>query len=203
MRLPTSFWFSPIKKILNRKDVTDFDFDTTVNSNWKRININFAKNKFTINMEWLDKPIESRDLWKILNKRQKKTRIFDGMERDMLEGIYVALVNKLRENWKIASTDFWVRDDITWNMYVLNRDGRFGMIPREDLESQWNPMIGPRWKESWILNHQRLDRSGLVLFEKGSTEEKELLKNPFLMQKFMKTMNRRMGLGWSIAAMFN
>jgi hypothetical protein len=33
MRLPTSFWFSPIKKILNRKDVTDFDFDTTVNSN--------------------------------------------------------------------------------------------------------------------------------------------------------------------------
>ena len=65
-------------------------------------------------MAWLDKPIESKDLWKILNKRQKGIRIFDGIERDIVEWVYVALIAKLRENTKIANTDFWVMDNITW-----------------------------------------------------------------------------------------
>ena len=72
MYLPTSFWLSPIKKLLNMRNSTNFDFDTTVDTNWKSVDIKFAKNKFTINMDGLKKPIESRDLWKILNKKQKK-----------------------------------------------------------------------------------------------------------------------------------
>lgn len=219
MRLPRSFWLSPIKKILNMKNTTNFEFETTVESNWKIIDISFAKNKFTFDMEWLEKPIESKDLWKILNKRQNKTRIFDWMERDIVEWIYVALVNSLRENAKIANTDFWVKDDITWNMFVLNKDGRFGMIPKEDLNSKigaWNPMtwigrINILWvpinwrrnrKKFWVLNKQRLDRSSMTLFEQWSAEEKELLRNPFLMQRLIKAMNRRMWLFENVRAIF-
>lgn len=202
MYLPTSFWLSPIKKLLNMRNSTNFDFDTTVDSNWKSVDIKFAKNKFTINMDGLKKPIESRDLWKILNKKQKKNRIFDGMERDIVEWIYAALIDKLRENWKIANTDFWAMDNLSWNMYVLNKDGMFGMIPKEDLEKQWTPMTWTdrswlgSWsryrKDFWVLNHERLDKNSLIWFEKWSTQERELMKNPFIMQRFVKAMNRRM-----------
>ena len=189
MTLPTSFWSSPIKKLLNIRDTTNFDFNTTVASKWKNISINFQKNKFTVNMEWLDKPIVSKDLWKILNKRQKRSRIFDGMERDIVEWVYVALIAKLRENSKIANTDFWVMDNITWNMYVLDRDWRFWVIAMENLASEWSPL---RSGDYWRLNHDRLDRNTVDWFNHWSSEEKELMKNPFLMQRFVKSMNKRL-----------
>ena len=205
MRLPTSFWLSPIKKILNAKTVTNFDFSTTVNSNWKNIKIDFRKSKFTINMDWLKKPLKWRDLWRLLNHREGKVRVFDGMERDITEWIYSSLVDNLRKNAKIARTSFWVKDDITWNMYVLDEDGTFWVIAREDFK--WsnkvkNPLRGwfRGWKKSWMLKKKRLDEVSWRPLEAG--EKKELLKNPFLMQKFVKAMNRRMGLRWSIAAMF-
>jgi len=191
LRLPASFWsswLSPIKKLVNLRDVTNFDFNTTVTSKWKNVNIKFSKNKFTINMEWLEKPIVSKDLWKILNKRHKKIRIFDGMERDIVEWIYATLIGKLRENSKIANTDFWVMDNITWNMYVLDRDWKFWMIYKENLDMMPSPL---RWKY-WRLNHDRLEACTVDWFERWSTEEKELMKNPFLMQRLVKAMNRRL-----------
>lgn len=212
MRLPTVFWLSPIKKLLNMRNSTNFDFDTTVNSNWKSVDIKFTRNKFTINMEWLKKPIKSRDLWRILNKKQKWSRVFDGMERDIVEWIYVALIDKLRENWKIANTDFWAMDNDSWNMYVLNKDGMFGMIPKEDLENQWTPMTWTdswllgSWsryrKDFWVLSRERLDKNSLTWFEKWSTQEREIMKNPFIMQRFVKAMNRRMWLGENIRSIF-
>ena len=195
LRLPASFWsswLSPIKKLVNLRDVTNFDFNTTVTSKWKNVNIKFSKNKFTINMEWLEKPIVSKDLWKILNKRHKKIRIFDGMERDIVEWIYATLIGKLRENSKIANTDFWVMDNITWNMYVLDRDWKFWMIYKENLDMMPNPL---RW-EYWRLNHDRLEACTVDWFERWSTEEKELMKNPFLMQRLVKAMNRRLARPW-------
>lgn len=189
MNFPTSFWSSPIKKLLNFRNSTNFDFDTTITSKWKNINVNFEKNKFTINMDWLEKPIESKDLWKILNTRQKWIRIFDGLERDIVGWIYVALVDKLRENRKIANTDFGVMDNITWNMYVLDVDWRFWIISRENLDTEWNPL------KSWEygrLNHRRLDRNTIDWFEHWSSEEKELIKNPFLMWRLVKAMNKRL-----------
>ncbi len=200
MNLPTSFWSSPIKKLLNLKNTTNFDFNTNVTSKWKNVSIDFQKNKFTLNMAWLDKPIESKDLWKILNKRQKGIRIFDGIERDIVEWVYVALIAKLRENTKIANTDFWVMDNITWNMYVLDRDWRFWVIARENLNSQWSPLWS--W-EYGRLNHRRLESNTVDWFEHWGSEEKELMKNPFLMQRLVKAMNNRMWLWWSISALFN
>ena len=189
MSLPTSFWSSPIKKLLNRKDTLDFDFDTTITSKWKNINVAFQKNKFTVNMDWLEKPIESKDLWKILNTRHKWVRIFDWKERDILEWVYSNLINKLRENGRIANTDFWVIDNITWNMYVLDMDWRFWVIARENLASEWNPLGSWRY---WRLNHEILDRNTVDWFEHSSPEEKELMRNPFLMQRFVKSMNKRL-----------
>lgn len=190
MNFPTSFWSSPIKKLLNFRDTTNFDFNATITSKWKNIIVNLEKNKFTVNMDWLDKPLESKDLWKILNKRKKGNRIFDGLERDIVEWVYVALIGKLRENWKIANTDFWVMDTITWNMYVLDTDWRFWVIARENLDMVWSPLR--KW-EYWRLNHRRLGNNTIDRFDHGSTEERELMKNPFLMQRFVKAMNKRLG----------
>ena len=200
MMLPTCFWLSPIKKILNVWDTTKFDFTTTVKSHWKNIDIDFKKNKFTINMEWLKKPLSSRDLWKILNHRQKRMRVFDGMERDIVEWIYSALISKLRENSKINRTDFGVKDDITGNMYVLDQDGEFGMITREDLQRIWNPIRWVSWKTFGSLSQLRL--SWITVRKMEDKQVKELMKNPFLMQRFVKAMNRRMWLWESIKAMF-
>lgn len=189
MTFPTSFWTSPIKKLVNLRDTTDFDFNTTITSKSKNINVDFKKNKFTVNMEWLNEPIQSKDLWKILNKRQKWIRIFDGLERDIVQWVYSALISKLRENSKIANTDFWVMDNITWNMYVLDRDWRFWVIAKENLASEWSPLWS--W-EYGKLNHRRLESNTVDWFEHWNTEEKELMKNPFLMQRLVKAMNKRL-----------
>lgn len=206
MKLPTSFWLSPIKKLLNCKTITNFDFNTSINPQWKNIKIDFHKNKFTIDMDWLKKPISSKDLWKLLNHRQWKVRVFDGVERDIVEAVYSSLVDNLRKNAKIARTSFWVIDDITWNMYVLDEDGKFWVIAREDFK--WdNKVKNPlRWrfrkrKKKWSLKKKRFDDVSRRPLE--PSEQKELLKNPFLMQKFVKAMNNRMWLWWSITALFN
>lgn len=205
MKLPSSFRLSPIKKILNCGTVTNFDFNTSVISQWKNISIDFRKNKFTINMDSLKKPLASRDLWKLLNHREWRVRVFDGMERDIVEWIYIAIIDALRQNAKVARTNFGVRDDITWNMYVLDEDWQFGVIAREDFK--WdnkvkNPMRWPfrRWKKKWSLKKKRLDRTARRPLE--PEEQRELMKNPFLMQRLVKAMNRRMWLWESLRSIF-
>ena len=198
--LPTSFWHSPIKKILNMRNNLNFDFSTNINSGWKGINVEFKKNKFTINMDWLKKSVSSIDLWKILNHRENKIRVFDGKERDILEWIYVSLISKLRENSKVNRTDFGVVDNITWNMYVLDQDWEFWMITKEDLETYWNPIKWSFGKESWSLSQANL--SWLTVRKLNNEQTKELLRNPFLMQRLIKTMNHRMGLYSSIVSAF-
>ena len=205
MKLPSSFRLSPIKKILNCWTVTNFDFNTSVNSHGQNIKIDFRKNKFTIEMPWLKKPLSWRDLWRLLNHREWRVRVFDGMERDIAEWIYVAMIDALRKNAKVARTNFGVRDDITWNMYVLDEDWQFGVIAREDFK--WdnkvkNPMRWPfrRWKKKWSLKKKRLDRTARRPLD--PEEQRELMKNPFLMQRFIKAMNRRMWLWESMRSIF-
>ena len=127
------------------------------------------------------------------------------MERDIVEWVYSSLVDSLRKNAKVARSSFWVRDDITWNMYILDEDGEFWVIAREDFKWR-NKVKNPiRWRFRWMkksgaLKKKRLDA---VWWEPlKESEKRELLKNPFLMQKLVKAMNRRMWLRWSISAMF-
>jgi hypothetical protein len=74
-------------------------------------------------------------------------------------------------------------------MYVLDIDWRFWIIARENLISEWSPLGS--W-EYWRLNHEILDRNTVDWFEHSSSEEKELMRNPFLMQRFVKSMNKRL-----------
>lgn len=212
MKLPSSFRLSPIKKILNCWTTTNFDFNTSVNSHGTNTKIDFRKNKFTLDTQYKksDGTMENitvkwRDLWKLLNHREWRVRIFDGRERDIAEWIYVAMIDALRKNAKVARTNFWVRDNITWNMYVLDEDWQFGVIAREDFK--WdnkvkNPMRWPlrRWKKKWSLKKKRLDRTARRPLE--PEEQRELMKNPFLMQRFIKAMNRRMWLWESVRSIF-
>ena len=177
----------------------NFDFSTNVNSGWKNIQITLQKNKFTINMDWLKKPVSAKDLWKILNHREWKVRVFDGKERDIAEAVYVALISKLRENSKVNNTDFGVTDNITWNMYVLDQDWEFWMITKEDLKKYSSPV---RWisKNSGSLSQLKL--SWLTVRKLEDEQVKELMRNPFLMQRFVKVMNKRMWLWECVKAMF-
>jgi len=203
-RLPVTAWTSPIKKLLNCKTVSNFDFTTTVNSKWESINIDFSRNKFTINMNWLKKSISSRDLWKLLNHREWRVRVFDGMERDIVEGVYVALISKLRENSKIARTSFWFVDDVTWRLYVLDKDWDFWYIPKKDRKGVFgHPMRWLVWwlipgiKKFWALKDKKLSTMKWYTKldpETDADEIHEIMKNPFLMQRLVRAMNRRMGL---------
>lgn len=123
MTLPTSFRLSPLKKILNLRTTTNFDFTTNVQSNGKNVSIEFKRNKFTLQMEGLKKPISSRTLGKVLRHREGGIRVFDGMERDICGKIYEELIKKLRENNKVARTNFGVRDESTGRTYILDVDG--------------------------------------------------------------------------------
>ena len=207
MKLPTSAWLSPIKKLLNLRNTTNFDFNTTITSMWKNISVDFKKNKFTVNMEWLKKPVSSRDLWKILNHREKKERVFDGMERDLVAWIYGELINKLRLNGNIACTNFGVKDENTWNMYVLDKDWEFGRISKEDLDNSdfetpmtWLTENRRENKKFGMLNESKL--SWITINKMSDSEQKELMRNPLLMQRFVKAMNRRMWLRNTVRAAF-
>jgi len=46
------------------------------------------------------------------------------MERDICGKVYEELVKKMRENTKIARTNFGVRDCITGRTYILDSDGQ-------------------------------------------------------------------------------
>jgi hypothetical protein len=48
-----------------------------------------------------------------LNHREKGKRVFDGVERELVQEIYKQLLNKLRDNAKIARTNFGVVDSMT------------------------------------------------------------------------------------------
>jgi hypothetical protein len=106
----------------------------------------------------------------------------------------------LRKNRKIARTSFGVKDSLTWKLYVFDKNGRFWYISQEDLKkSGWHVMRGiiSRFKKSWSLKDKNLfwnDKINYNLIADGSFEEKELLENPMLMQKFLKAMNRRMDI---------
>ena len=198
--LPTSFWTSPIRKLINMGNTTNFDFSTSV---WET-NIELKWNTFTVTTPHCPKPIVSKDLWKILHKRVDKKRIFDWVERDIVEAVYSNLINKMRENSKVARTHFWVLDELTWHVYIIDNTGHFGRINRDALN--WRNIFNFWWTD-WVISEKVLRWSWgypwYAYHRLTADEEKELLKNPLLMQWFVKAMNRRMGIVESVRAWFD
>ncbi len=202
--LPTSFWTSPIRKIMNIKNVTKFDFSTSTGN----AQIELKWNTFTVTTPDSSKPIVSKSLWKILNTRINKRRIFDWKERDIVEAVYSNLIKKMRENSKIARTNFWVVDELTGHVYVLDSTGHFGRINRDTLN--WTNIIHRFWGakvNEWVISNKKLmgttTHPWYAYHRLTADEEKELLKNPLLMQWFVKAMNRRMWVVESVRAWFD
>ena len=216
--LPTSIWTSPIRKILNSGNSLNFDFNTRV---WDT-QIDLKWNTFTITNPKLKEPLVTKDLWKILNKRVDKVRIFDWQERDIVEAIYSNLIKKLRENTKIRRTNFWVVDDVTGHLYILDDNGHFWRINRDALNGRsiihwggnigvinpnllrgrtWAPLGGWIWWRFRRLIHWTAS-TWYVYHRLSADEEKEIMKNPLIMQWFVKAMNKRMGIVESVRAWF-
>lgn len=202
--LPTSFWTSPIRKILNKNNTTNFDFSTTV---WTT-RIELKGNTFTVTTPACPTPLVSKDLGKILHKRVNKKRIFDWVERDIVEAVYSNLIKKMRENSKIARTNFWVVDELTWHVYILDSTWDFWRINRDVLN--WANIVHRFWwvkMDAGVISEKTLSgtrrRPWYAYHRLTANEEKELLKNPLLMQGFVKAMNRRMWLVESIRAWFD
>ena len=182
------------------KNNTNFDFTTTV---WE-VNIELKKNTFTVTTPKSPKPIVSTSLWKILNKRVKGKRIFDWVERDIVEAVYSNLIKKMRENSKVASTHFWVYDEVTGHVYVLDPSWHFWRINRDALN--WRNIFN-FWWDWWVISEKvfrwKPGRPWYTYNRLSASEEKELLKNPLLMQWLVKAMNRRMWIVESIRARFD
>ena len=200
MTLPTSFWLSPIKKIINLNTTTKFDFSTNAQANGKSVNIEFKNNKFTLNIAGLKKPIASRTLGKLLRHRQWWVRVFDGLEREICGKVYEELIKKMRENSKVARTNFWVKDYITGRTYILDSDGQLGYINAEQAAND------PEMIRKWRLSKREygiVDNPPAGRHMCDETEIREVFKNPFLMGRLIKTMNNRMGLISSTRALLN
>lgn len=176
-----SFWCSPIKTIMNLKNVRQFDFETKV---WD-VDITFVKNKITLK-KW-NIEISGKNLGKLLNYRKNKIRVFDGLERDILSAFYDELIKKLRENTKVNTSNFWVRDPLTQNIYVMDEDGEFGIITPED---PGNILNG---RSNRIISKDDLDAVDARWWRRmcSPEETKEILMNPLIIGRMIKAINRR------------
>ncbi len=233
-QFPVSFRTSPIKKICNIRRNMNFGFTTSINSNGKTAAIELKKNRFTIQMAGLKKPITGKDLWKLLRYRVGGVRIFDGMERDICMGVYKNLIEKMRTNTKIARTSFGVKDPLTGKIYILDEEGKFWYITAEEAERR-NPIkkrnagkIIKKWMimggllawgvltwgiiSTWLLGLGIVNGVGLWTYvwdHRGKkfgvvktlpewmmmcddSETREIMKNPFLMGRFIKAMNDKL-----------
>lgn len=187
-KFPTSWINSPIKKLINiRKSRTlNFDFeDTKVEGIDKNVSIAFSKNKFTITSDLIEKPISSKNLGKLLNTRIKWKSIFDWMNLAIWWTIYKNMISKLRENSKIANTDFGIKDPVKNRVYFIDQSGEIWFI---SLANNKNPI-------SWIKKDygviKKLPSTGRIMLTKKEAQN-EFYQNPLIMWKLMKTMNTRL-----------
>ena len=110
----------------------------------------------------------------------------------------------MRENTKVARTHFWVVDDLTGHVYVIDPSWHFGRINRDAIN--WKNLFNfnGRGEGNWVISEKLLRWDGInpwyTYHRLTASEEKELLKNPLLMQWFIKAMNRRMWIMESIRA---
>lgn len=149
---PTSPWTSPIKKLLNCRTNTNFDFSTSVSHNGKSVQIERQKNTFILRM-W-DIELKGKDLGKLLNKRKWGVRLFDGIERDICGEVYKNMIEKLRTNSKIARSNFGVMDPMTGRMYIVDEDGQLGYIRAEDARTERRNLrrvIGTNTVATWAI----------------------------------------------------
>jgi hypothetical protein len=181
--------WSPRKKLMNiRKNrTTDFSFEwLEIPDTSPKINISFNKNIFTIQIEWREKPIQWKNLGKLLQKREDGIRIFDWKELKIISSIYQKLVVNFRKNAKIRNTNFAVRDSIKNRVYIIDSAGEVNFI---DLQNTRNTDPLKKGKNYGIL--KTIPSTGRLLLNKKQQKE-EFYQNPLLMWQLMKIMNKKL-----------
>jgi len=151
-------------------------------------------------MAGLKKPISSRTLGKLLRHRQWWVRVFDGMEREICGKAYEELIKKMRENSKVARTNFWIKDVITGRTYILDADGQLGYINAKQAAN--DPEMIRKWRSS-KREYGIVDNPPEARRMCDESETREVMKNPFLMGRLIKTMNSRMGIISSTRSLLN
>ena len=167
------------------------NFDTSIQTKKWDINLKVERNKFTLSGWPIDWEISGKDLWKLLNKRIKKERIFDGVANDIMAWTYKAMIWKLREHSKIKKSSFWVKDDFTGKLYIIDSDWDFWVMTKRQESIEWNPI---RWKKNiWQIHSLPLGMNKL-----SENETEWLLRNPEIMPILIKAMSKRVWFSNSV-----
>ena len=125
-----------------------------------------------------------------MRTRVKGKRIFDGMERAVSGTIYKNMMSKLRENSKIANTNFGVKDTVKNRVYFIDKSGEVGYISLANNKNPINKSISTFFKKDYGII-KKMPSIGRVMLTKKEAQD-EFYQNPFIMGKIMKTMNMRL-----------
>jgi len=126
----------------------------------------------------LTKPIASRDLGKLLNHRIRGVRLFDGVELEMVSGIYQELIKHLRQNAKLANTSFGVKDTIKQRVYFINETGT--LCYTSLTAGDKNP-IKRSFTSLWLHKNYGRVAKGTPSNVASTQEANEFYQNPLLM----------------------
>ena len=167
----------------------NFNFNKTINCRWKDIFIKFENNVFTVRMKVWDEDtistFEEKNLWKLLNSKKWWVKVFEGMERDIIACFFRNIMKGFEAVDKIKNSYFWVKDD-SWNIYIRYPNGSFWCIYKEKLKL--NPI---KWRKEWLINLKKLHKLSGSVDKLTPSETEELLRDPLIMSRFIKAMNKR------------
>ena len=125
-----------------------------------------------------------------MRTRVKGNRIFDGMERAIWGTIYKNMISKLRENSKIANTNFGVKDPVKNRVYFIDSTWEVWYISLANNKNPINKSITKLFKNDYGVI-SKLPSTWRVILKKPE-QQNEFYKNRYIMWKLMKSMNTRL-----------
>lgn len=197
LKYDTKQWlrWGPIKRLRWRlahgKTNSDFNFETSVNEDWKTVNIAFNNWKFNVSWEfdWQEYNYESKDLWSILRKKINRKRVFDWIELAMVARINEEYVERLRTNNLIQTENFAVSDlnnNKSWRVYLFDEWGNLSYLEIED--RALNPL---RWRIAWRIDADAIPTERIRC---NNQERREFFQNPLLAWRLLREMKRWLAL---------
>ena len=112
------------------------------------------------------------------------------MERAIWGSVYKNMISKLRENVKIANTNFWVKDPVKNRIYFIDNTGEVGFISLANNKNPINKSIIKVFNNNYGII-SKMPSVGRVMLSKKEAQD-EFYQNPFIMGKLMKAINRRL-----------
>lgn len=187
--IPTSAFLHPIRTLWNLGTKQRFNIEdvsvpgTDVSISWKNGQRTVKKSKIWTNKKWeeIDGKRKNNNLGLILNKRHNRNRVFEGLERDIVATAYEEIIKQLRQNSKIARTNFRAYDPVTRRMYILDEQWNFGYIPKKN-----------RKKSRTRRNFGFMRQQPTMIQLTDEKEINEVKKNPLIMARLTKAMWKRM-----------